>query len=335
NARVFVADSPEKRQWFTRLHGTEADLPQVRAGWVINRGRFLNANDVEQGAQVMVLGRVVADRLFGEGVEPTGKAVTLWNQRFQVIGVVGSKSWASQPVAGDDQFDAVYVPVTTVHRLLNLSKLNTVTVTTTSVGENAAVTKQIIDLLRERHGITEAQPDDFIVTSMAKQALGKGLPPELARAVGGNLERIEELTVEQLSGSLSRANQTMLVMLGSVAAVSLLVGGIGVTNLLLLSVTQRTREVGLRIALGARQSDIAAQFLLEAVLLSLIGGVLGIAIGVAASGGLESFFHWSATVSPLTALAAIAAALVLGIVAGVYPARRASELRPIEALRHE
>jgi putative ABC transport system permease protein len=335
NARVFVADSPEKRQWFTRLHGTEADLPQVRAGWVINRGRFLSPADVEQSAQVMVLGRVVADRLFGEGVDPVGKILTLWNQRFQVIGVVGSKSWASQPVAGDDQFDAVYVPVTTVHRLLNLGKLNTVTVTTTSVGENAAVAKQIIDLLRERHGISEAEPDDFIVTSMAKQALGKGLPPELARAVGGNLERVEELTVEQLSGSLSRANQTMLVMLGSVAAVSLLVGGIGVTNLLLLSVTQRTREVGLRIALGARQSDIAAQFLLEAVLLSLIGGVLGIAIGVAASGGLESVFHWSATVSPMTALAAIAAALVLGIVAGVYPARRASELRPIEALRHE
>ena len=335
NARVFVADSPEKRQWFTRMHGTEADLPQVRAGWVISAGRFLSPNDVEQSAQVMVVGRVVADRLFGEGVDPIGKSLLLWNQRFQIIGVVTSKSWTSQPVAGDDQFDAVYVPVTTVHRLLNLGKLNTVTVTTTSVGENASVTKQIIDLLRERHGISETQPDDFIVTSLAKQALGKGLPPELARAVGGNLERIEELTVEQLSGSLSRANQTMLVMLGSVAAVSLLVGGIGVTNLLLLSVTQRTREVGLRIALGARQSDIAAQFLLEAVLLSLIGGVLGIAIGVAASGGLEKIFRWSASVSPMTALAAMLAALVLGIVAGVYPARRASELRPIEALRHE
>lgn len=335
NARIFVADSPDKRQWFTRLHGTEADLPQVRAGWVFTHGRFLSERDVEGSAQVMVLGRVVADRLFGEGADPVGKVVTLWNQRFTVIGVVGSRSWAAQPVAGDDQFDAVYVPVTTVQRLLNLAKLNTVTVTTSSVGENAAVAKQIIDLLRVRHNISESQPDDFIVTSLAKQALGKGLPPDLARAVGGNLERVEELTVEQLSGSLSRANRTMLVMLGSVAAVSLLVGGIGVTNLLLLSVTQRTREVGLRIALGARQSDIAAQFLLEAVLLSLIGGVLGIAIGVAASGGLEKIFRWSASVSPFTALAAIVAAIVLGVLAGVYPARRASELRPIEALRHE
>ena len=335
NARVFVADSPDKTQWFTRLHGTEADLPQVRAGWTISRGRFLSAADVASSAQLMVLGQVVAERLYGADVDPTGRSLLLWNQRFKIVGVVASKSWAAQPAAGDDQFDAVYVPVTTVHRLLNLGKLNTVTVTTASVGDNAGVAKRITELLRQRHGIREADPDDFIVTSMAKQALGKGLPPELARAVAGNLERVEELTVEQLSGSLIRANQTMLALLGSVAAVSLLVGGIGVTNLLLLSVTQRTREVGLRIAMGARRRDIAAQFLLEAVVLSLIGGVLGIMIGVAASDGLERLFHWSAVVSPWAALVAVAAAILLGIIAGVYPARRASELDPIKALRHE
>jgi ABC-type antimicrobial peptide transport system permease subunit len=127
----------------------------------------------------------------------------------------------------------------------------------------------------------------------------------------------------------------MLVMLGSVAAVSLLVGGIGVMNLLLLSVTQRTREVGLRIALGARRSDIASQFVLEAVILSLIGGVLGIVIGVLASGGLERVFQWSADVSPLAAAAAVFVAVLLGIASGVYPARRAAGLDPIEALRHE
>lgn len=335
NARVFADGSPDKQQWFTRLHGTEADLPQVRAGWAISAGRFLSENDVDGSAQVMVLGRVVADRLFGQKVDPVGKRVLLWNQRFEVIGVVGSKSWAAQPAPGDDQFDAVYVPVTTVHRLLNLSKLNTVTVTTASVGANARVTKAITDLLRQRHRIGEADPDDFIVTSLAKQTLGKGLPPELARAVGGNLERIEELTVEQLSGSLTRANQTMLVMLASVAAVSLLVGGIGVTNLQLLSVTQRTREVGLRIALGARRRDIAAQFIMESVLLSLIGGLLGIVAGMAAAGALENIFRWSAVVSPMAALAAVAVAVVLGVASGVYPARRAAELNPIEALRHE
>lgn len=127
----------------------------------------------------------------------------------------------------------------------------------------------------------------------------------------------------------------MLVMLASVAAVSLLVGGIGVMNLLLLSVTQRTREVGLRIALGARRSDIAAQFVLEAVILSIIGGLLGILIGVLASSGLERIFQWSAVVSPLAAGVAVVVAALLGVLSGVYPARRAARLDPIEALRHE
>ena len=249
--------------------------------------------------------------------------------------MVGSRSWTTQPAPGDDQFDAVYVPVSTVDRLLNLSKLNTVTVTTRSVGDTSRVSEEITKLLRARHDIGEKDPDDFVVTTMAKQALGKGLPPDLARAVTGNVERVDELTVEQLSGSLTRANRTMLVMLASVAAVSLLVVGIGVMNLLLLSVTQRTREVGLRIALGARRSDIASQFVLEAVVLSLIGGVLGILIGVLASGGLERIFQWTAVVSPLAAAAAVVVAVLLGIVSGVYPARRAAGLDPIEALRHE
>lgn len=335
NARVFVKDSPDKKQWFTRLHGTEADLPEVRAGWTINKGRFISVGDLEKSAQVMVLGRVVSDRLFGEGADPVGQTLLLWNQPFRVIGVVGSRSWATQPVPGDDQFDAVYVPVTTVYRLLNLSKLNTVTVTTESVGDTSRVAKEITKLLRFRHAIGEAEPDDFTVTTMAQQVLGKGLPPDLARGVTGNLESVESLTVEQLSGSFTRANRTMLVMLASVAAVSLLVGGIGVMNLLLLSVTQRTREVGLRIALGARRSDIAAQFVLEAVILSIIGGLLGILIGVLASSGLERIFQWSAVVSPLAAGVAVVVAALLGVLSGVYPARRAARLDPIEALRHE
>ncbi|WP_416908378.1 MAG: ABC transporter permease [Polymorphobacter sp.] len=335
NARVFVDGSADKKQWFTRLHGTEPNLPNVRAGWVMTHGRFINDKDLADSAQVMVLGRVVADRLFGEGVDPVGRGLTLWNQPFKVVGVVGSRSWTTQPAPGDDQFDAVYVPVSTVDRLLNLSKLNTVTVTTRSVGDTSRVSEEITKLLRARHDIGEKDPDDFVVTTMAKQALGKGLPPDLARAVTGNVERVDELTVEQLSGSLTRANRTMLVMLASVAAVSLLVGGIGVMNLLLLSVTQRTREVGLRIALGARRSDIASQFVLEAVVLSLIGGVLGILIGVLASGGLERIFQWTAVVSPLAAAAAVVVAVLLGIVSGVYPARRAAGLDPIEALRHE
>jgi putative ABC transport system permease protein len=173
------------------------------------------------------------------------------------------------------------------------------------------------------------------VTTIAQQKLSKGMPPQLARVISGNLERVDELTIEQLSASLRKTNGIMLALLASVAAVSLLVGGIGVMNLLLLSVTQRTREVGLRIALGARRSDIAAQFVLEALLLCLAGGILGILGGMLASGGLERLFRWSTVVSPLSTFLALVVAALLGVAFSIYPARRASQLDPIEALRHE
>ncbi len=334
NAHIF-ADGPEKNQWFTRLHGTEWALPEIRSGWTITHGRFLDKADATKAAQVMVLGRVAADKLFGVGVNPVGHTTTLWNQKFEVIGVVGSSSWASQPEPGDDQFDAVYVPVTTINKLLNLSKLNTISITAKSSGEVSSLAKQIKLLLRKRHKITEAVPDDFTVTTVAQQKIGKGIPPQLARVISGNLEQVDRLTIEQLSTSLRKTNVIMLALLASVAAVSLLVGGIGVMNLLLLSVTQRTREVGLRIALGARRSDIAAQFVLEALLLCVVGGVLGILGGMLASGGLEQVFQWTTIVSPLSALLALIVAALLGVTFSIYPARRASLLDPIEALRHE
>ncbi|MDB5688671.1 MAG: hypothetical protein JWL91_547 [Sphingomonas bacterium] len=334
NAHVFVADDP-KRQWFTRLHGTEWALPEIRSGWTITHGRFLDKADVDRSTQVMVLGRIAADRLFGEGVDPVGKATTLWNQRFEVIGVVGSRSWASQPAAGDDQFDAVYVPVSTINRLLNLSKLNSIAVTAESVGDVSRLSRQVKLMLRGRHRIAEETPDDFTVVTMAQQAIGKGIPPQLARVIAGNLESVDQITIEQMSSSLRRTNLIMLALLAGVAIVSLLVGGIGVMNLLLLSVTQRTREVGLRIALGARRADIATQFVLEALLLCVVGGALGVLCGVLAAGGLQQFFQWSAVVSPLSALAAMFVAALLGIAFSVYPARRAALLDPIEALRHE
>jgi putative ABC transport system permease protein len=334
NAHIF-ADDKAKTQWFTRLHGTEWALPEIRSGWTMTQGRFLDKADADKTAQVMVLGRIAADKLFGPGANPVGRTATLWNQPFKVIGVVGSRSWASQPEAGDDQFDAVYVPVTTINRLLNLSKLNTIAITAKSAGDVSALSKRIKLLLRQRHKIAEETPDDFTVTTIAQQAIGKGIPPQLARVISGNLESVDKLTIEQLSTSLRRTNVIMLALLASVAAVSLLVGGIGVMNLLLLSVTQRTREVGLRIALGARRSDIAVQFVLEALLLCVIGGVLGILGGMLASGGLQQFFQWSAVVSPLSALLALIVAALLGVAFSIYPARRAALLDPIEALRHE
>ena len=334
NARIARTDDTGK-QWFTRLHGTEAELPQIRRGWTFPQGRFLEPRELANAEQVVVLGRVVADRLFGEGVEAVGRSILLWNQTFEIVGVVGSSSWAVQPTPGDDQFDAIYVPVTTVHRLLNLSKLNTITVTTASAGETTRLAGEITNMLRQRHGISELMPDDFTVRTQAQETLGKGLSPELARIVGGNLATVDALTIEQLSASLQRANRTMLVLLAAVAAVSLLVGGIGVANLQLLAVTQRTREVGLRMAMGARSRDIALQFVFEAVLLCLAGGLLGIGFGILVSGSLEEVFQWSTVISPLSAVMAIIVAVALGIASGLYPARRASLLNPITALYHE
>lgn len=334
NARLARVEDSSK-QWFTRLHGTEPELPLIRRGWIFPYGEFFTEDQFEENAQVMVLGRVVADRLFGPGINPVGSKLILWNQEFEVVGVVGSSSWAAQPIAGDDQFDAFYVPVSTVHHLLNLSKLNTITVTTRSAGETTKIAAEIVGLLRLRHGITEQMPDDFTVKTQAQEILGAGLPPDLARIVSGNQARIDELTIEQLSESLQRSNNTMLALLAGVASVSLLVGGIGVMNLLLLSVTQRTREVGLRMAMGARRSDIAQQFIIEALLLSLVGGVLGAAFGVAVAAALEGFFQWSTEVSFLSIFIAIVVAALLGIIASVYPARRASMLDPIGALQHE
>jgi putative ABC transport system permease protein len=334
NARIVMA-ADENTQWFTRLHGTESELPEIRRGWTFPYGKFLTAKHVRDAQQVMVLGRVVADRLFGEGVNPVGEKLLLWNQKFEVVGVVGSRTWTAQPTAGDDQFDAVYVPVSTIHKLLNLSKLNTITVTTRSAGETTKISNEIVALLRQRHGILDQMPDDFTVKTQAQELLGAGLSPDLARVVAGNMVSVDELTIEQLSSSLQRSNRTMLALLAGVASVSLLVGGIGVMNLLLLSVTQRTREVGLRMAMGARGSDIAAQFVLEAVVLSLAGGLLGAAIGVVAASGLETFFQWSTDVSFMSMFIAIAVAALLGIAASVYPARRAAMLDPIGALGHE
>jgi putative ABC transport system permease protein len=334
NARVF-AGSPDGPKWFTRLHGTEADFSAIRTGWTFPHGSFLTEREVDRGEQVMVLGRVVADRLFGADTDPVGRDVRLWNQPFRVIGVIGSRSWATQPEPGDDQFDAVYVPVTTVHRLLNLSKLNTITVTTKSVGDTTAIAKQIVELLRRRHHIRENMGDDFTVKTQAQQVLGHGLPPALARIVAGNMASVDQITIEKLSASLQRANGTMLGLLAGVATVSLLVGGVGVMNLLLLSVTQRTREVGVRMALGARRSDVAVQFVVEAVLLSVVGGLLGMLCGVLASSGLGEILHWSTVVSPVSIVLAMAVAALLGLVSSVGPARRAAQLDPIEAIRHE
>ena len=332
SARIVLND----RRWFTRLHGTEEDMASIRRTWAHTYGRFFSARESAAGEQVIVLGSVVYGKLFPDGkTDPTGTTVTIWNQPFKIVGVLSSTTWTSSGNVGDDEFDAVYVPLGAVHRLLNLSKLNTITITSKSAAETTRVSKDITALLRTRHQIADAAPDDFVVQTQASSALGKGINPQVARAISGNVPGLEAVTLEQLTQTLERSSRTMTALLASVASVSLLVGGIGITNVMLLSVTERTREIGIRMALGARARDVMLQFMAEAVTLSLTGGVIGVALGLVAAGSLRQMLKWAAIISPGAILIAVGVAAAIGVFFGLYPARQASRLDPIEALRFE
>ena len=324
------------KRWFTRMHGTDVMMPSIKRAWAFTSGRFFSEREQDRASQALVLGQVVADRLFGAGTNPVGKEVTLWNQPFEVVGVITSATWVVQPAPGDDQFDAVYMPYTTTQRLLNLSKLNDITVTAESSGDISRLSREITKLLRVRHGIGDNEADDFTLITQATKALTTGgLPPSVARAVASNVAELEKVTLEQLALTMERASRTMTWLLAAVAAVSLLVGGIGIMNITLLSVTERTREIGLRMAVGARRRDVMRQFLVEAVVISAAGGLAGIIVGVLASIGIARTLQWATVVSPLSMVLAFGVAAAVGVFFGWYPARRASQLDPIVALRRE
>jgi putative ABC transport system permease protein len=332
NARVYAGD----KRWFTRMHGTDLELPSIKRAWTFAHGRFFTQREQERADQVLVLGQLVSDKLFGAAVDPVGREVKLWSQPFKVVGVVTSATWVVRPAAGDDQFDAVYMPYTTTQRLLNLSKLNDITVTASSSGDVSRLARAITTLLRQRHGIGDNQPDDFTVITQATKALTTGgLPPSVARAVAGNVAELERVTLEQLAHTLERAGRTMSWLLAGIAAVSLLVGGIGIMNISLLSVTERTREIGLRLAVGARSRDVMRQFLTEAVVLSVAGGTLGVLLGVVASVFISRTLQWATVVSPVSIVLAFGVSALVGVFFGWYPATRAARLDPIEALRRE
>jgi ABC-type antimicrobial peptide transport system permease subunit len=331
NARVEMGDNG----WFTRMHGESANLPKIRRAWIFPHGRFFTGKEVDQAQDVVVIGSIVSRNLFGDN-NPVGATITAKGRKYKVIGEVASSSWMVPEAQGDDQFDAIYIPVTAAQAVMHHDNLDMLTLSTESTGEVTKLSMAVTSLLRQRHQLSPTDPDDFVVTSEAHRSLTKGgMRTDVARAVVGNVGILDKVTLDQLGKTLDRASRTMTALLASVATVSLIVGGIGIMNVMLLSVTERTREIGIRRAVGARSNDVMLQFLMEAVALSLTGGLLGICAGIVAARSISAAVQWSTSISLGSVALSFGISAAIGIVFGFYPAREAARVDPMTSLRYE
>ncbi len=293
--------------WATSAYAVTLDWFDARE-WEIGSGRGFEPDEVQHGDLVILLGKTVADNLFGD-IDPISETVRVRNVPFKVIGVLAPKG---QSAFGQDQDDTVFLPLDAGRRRVigrNYAKDGSVMGIYVKFAEAGEVKPGINDinaLLRQRHRLTQQQDDDFFVRDLT-----------------------------EISDAATTSARTLSLLLASVAAVSLLVGGIGIMNIMLVSVTERTREIGLRLALGARGQDILWQFLIEATTLSAIGGALGVLLGVAAAQTIAHLFEWPSLISVQAILIAVVFSALVGIFFGFYPAQRAARLDPIEALRRE
>ncbi len=290
------------QNWNSQVQGTTPNIIDIR-DYKITEGRMFTEKDLSARARVCVIGQTIVDNLFPEG-NPVGKIMRINKQPFQIIGVLGSKGQSSM---GQDQDDLVYIPLTTaMQRMMGITNIRNITIQCDN--ENTVDTAQadIITLLRQRHRIKEGGDDDFTV---------------------GNLAALME-TMEETTG-------TITLLLAIIAAISLVVGGIGIMNIMLVSVTERTREIGIRKALGATYRNILLQFLIEAVVIGVSGGMIGTVFGVAVATVIAKFVGWNAVISLWSIIIAVVFSVGIGLFFGIYPAKKAALLDPIDALRYE
>ncbi len=293
------------QNWSTIVTGTTPGILPVR-DWTLASGRAFTDQDVRSATKVCLLGQTVVDNLFGSA-DPLGQIIRIKKVPFTVIGVLAAKG---QSAIGQDQDDAIFVPLTTAQKKIFgtpfLGMVRSIAVKAKSAADLAPAEEQITELLRQRHRLSARQDVDFTVRNLT-----------------------------QMMQAAEQSTQVMALLLAAIASVSLLVGGIGIMNIMLVSVTERTREIGIRMSVGAKTWDIRLQFIIEALTLSLIGGVAGIVFGVSGSKILSAVAGWSTVVSPLSVLLAFGFSGLVGLFFGFYPAYKASLLNPIDALRYE
>jgi len=290
------------KNWNTNIRGTGANYPEIR-NWDIEEGMFFDTHQVNAAAKICVLGKEVSTNLF-EGDYPVGKIIRIKKIPFRVIGVLKSKG---ESMGWFNQDDVIVIPYTTAQRrLMGITYIQSIDISAASSERTKAATEQIEATLRIRHKIAPGAEDDFHVRDMTEIAEGAAASTDI-----------------------------MTNLLGGIALVSLLVGGIGIMNIMLVSVTERIREIGIRMSVGAKEIDILLQFLTEAIVLSVMGGILGIGVGVTASKLIAKISGWQTLISPVSIALAFLFSGSVGIFFGFYPARKASKLDPIEALRYE
>ena len=293
------------QNWFSRIDGVDVELPLIRF-WDIQFGEFFSETDVNSAAKVAVLGSVVRDNLFGEGVDPVGQTVRIRSQSFKIVGVMALKGSGS---FGEDQDDVIFAPYTTVQRKLrgrDGTNISGITISARDADRIEQTTAQIEEVLRAEHELIPGQDNDFMVR-----------------------------TQDDMMSMLTSTTETMTMFTLAIAVVSLVVGGIGIMNIMLVSVTERTREIGLRMAVGAKGQDVLWQFLVEAMALSLVGGLVGVGLGFGIAEGLTQFLQWPTNVPADAVAISVGFAAVIGIVFGFYPAWKGAQLDPIESLRFE